>query len=688
MIRREGVVNGFSIALGAVLLLILFYLGWRLLQAVGNIIMPFVVALIFALLLNPLVIRVERTWFRGRRGPAVGVVFLGFLLVFVGLIAFLVPNLIEQTSRLVRFFSPVTYRVERAPARGGLWIEAANDLTVTNYTVKNLDNGVRYQFRVTARDADGKPFVLRPVAAIPAVPVAPQVGGRERRSLLEERGRDDAAATPQPTVSPAPTSSPEAVASPIRGATPTPRRPGAFDTSADPTPPPTAAPSPAPGDAEPTEATEPTPSPSASPQEESPLLPTPEPTPSASPGTEEPSGEPTPVAGETGAEGTPSPSPSPSPSAGEDDEPTPTPSPRTAASGEPTPEPRATPAPARSSAQTDRQAVSDEPRRVSGGTTLRGAPQSPASIEPGTVAAYPGDGQVRLFWKPPSQVQSRFEQLRAEVDAWLLSHRKIGPISLPPDIATLQAQYSTQLSRALQEGSRRIAGVIVGSVSTLLIVIVIPILTFYILNDLERLRARFLMLLPERIREHFRDSAEDVGEVFGNYLRGMFTMALLYGVVTMILFFLFDLRAYALLLGFVAGVLYPVPFIGPLFTTFLGAVVSLMTGHGLPHALLIIGVVQGTNLVFDNVLVPRVVGKEVGLHPLTTVFALFLGSELFGLWGMLFSVPLAASIQQVLYRLFPSLKAPTPLSLMMPGKRVDRSTNGTNGEGSEPTKTD
>jgi predicted PurR-regulated permease PerM len=308
----------------------------------------------------------------------------------------------------------------------------------------------------------------------------------------------------------------------------------------------------------------------------------------------------------------------------------------------------------------------------------------PAALEPGDVAAYAGDGQVRLVWKPPTEVKSRFEQLRAEADAWLLSHRKIGPVALPPDIATLQAQYSTQLSQALQEGSKRLAGAIIGSVSTLLIVVVIPILTFYILNDMERLRARFLMLLPEPMRDHFLNSAEVVGGVFGSYLRGMFSLAVLYGAVTMVLFFLFDLRGYALLLGFIAGVLYPVPYIGPLFTTFLAAVVSLMTGHGIPHALLIVGVVQGTNLVFDNVMVPRVVGQGVGLHPLTTVFALFLGSELFGLWGMLFSVPLAASIQQVLYRLFPNLAAPTPIALMMGSKRSNRSSGESTGQNATP----
>jgi predicted PurR-regulated permease PerM len=555
MVQREGFIRGFSMALGAVVLALLLFVGWRLLQATMAIITPFVVAFVFALLLNPLVTRVERKWGRGKRGPAVGVVFLGFLLVFTALIGFLVPNLIAQTSRLVRFFSPITYRVERAPMDGGLWRPVASDLAATNYTVTKLDNGKSYQFRVVALDSDDNTFELPPVVATPS----------ERSSDQRDADKDKDRQEPKPDATPAAVSTPAPI-------------PPITDTTSE----------------EPTMAR--------------------------------------PISMVASPAASPTPMPSPNPSA---------PSPTVPGTG----------------------------------TNLQKSPDNVTTavmtIAPGTIAAFPGDREIRLVWKPPADVKSGFERLRADVDAWLLSHRKIGPITLPPNIATLQTQYSAQLSSALQEGSKRLAGAIAGSVSTLLTVIVIPIVTFYILNDIVRLRARFLMMLPIKTREQFLQTADDVGEVFGNYLRGMLTLAVLYGIVAMVVFFVLDLRGYALLLGFVAGIAYPVPYIGPLITSFLGAVVSLATGHPYTHALIVVGVIQVQNIIFDNFLVPRVVGKGVGLHPLTTVFALFLGSQLFGLWGMLLSVPIAASIQQVLYRLFPKLTEPTPVALMRPHARSD-----------------
>jgi len=58
------------------------------------------------------------------------------------------------------------------------------------------------------------------------------------------------------------------------------------------------------------------------------------------------------------------------------------------------------------------------------------------------------------------------------------------------------------------------------------------------------------------------------------------------------------------------------------------------------------------------------VGGGVGLHPVMSLFALTLGGALFGLWGLLLSVPIAASLQAILFRLFPKLTTPTPTAFL------------------------
>jgi predicted PurR-regulated permease PerM len=478
MIRRESFITGFNWALGAVFLAVLLYFCWYLLQAVLAIATPFLAAIVVALLLDPLILLLQSRFTKGKRGPAVLIVFVGFLLCFLILIAFLVPTLIIQTGRLVTFFTPATYTIERS-VTGGNWYTVAEGIAGDTYTVENLVNDNSYLFRVTATDHEGKNYPLDPTLATP----------RETKSL----------------------SLPEA----------------------------------------------------------------------------------------------------------------------------PTPD---------SSAESPNSAV-----------------QSPTdTLQPGTALAVAGNRRVRLYWKQPKEIQSGFDKLLASVDTWLSEHQQIGPIKLPPNLKALQAQYSGQLSRAFQQAATRLGAVFADSVSRLLTIVLVPIATLYLLNDMPRLRLRFLYVLPRKTRQQFLQTANDIGGAFGSYFRGMLILSSLYAAVATVLYFLCGLREYALLLGFVAGVFYAVPFIGPTITLSLVLVVSLITGHTIVETGVILGLSFAQNFVFDNVMTPRVVGESVGLHPLTTMFSLFLGGQLFGFVGMLIAVPLAASIQVSLNRVFPKLGNKVP----------------------------
>lgn len=272
---------------------------------------------------------------------------------------------------------------------------------------------------------------------------------------------------------------------------------------------------------------------------------------------------------------------------------------------------------------------------------------------------------------------SYFDNVRAVINHFLKNHHSIGTFQLPRNFQALTTQYSDQIQTMLKTTASRIATWLLGSVSGLLNIVLVPIITFYLLNDFSRLRARLMFLLPDRVSSFVATTASDVGGVFGNYVRGMVLVSVAYGIVATVLFLMFGLKTYALLLGFVAGLLYAVPYVGPFVTALLSCIVYLATGHdaGPTAGLLVAVVVQ--NQAFDNFVVPRIVGDSVGLHPLITMIALFLGGELFGLWGMLLSVPVAASIQVVLFRLFPKLRAPTPMANLLPTLRITK--NGTDG---------
>lgn len=258
-------------------------------------------------------------------------------------------------------------------------------------------------------------------------------------------------------------------------------------------------------------------------------------------------------------------------------------------------------------------------------------------------------------------------QLQVGANDWLKKHPHIGPITLPTSIDSLINQLSDQAKTAVKEVGPRILGLVAGSLSGVLNVILIPLLTFFLLMDLGRLRQRLIFLLPTQLRSLFVGAASDVGGVFSNYLRGMMQVSLGYMLVATLLFALIALviapkmLGYVLLIGIVSGALYVVPYVGFLGAAITAVTVVLVSGSDVPAMIAGVVVLAILNFVFDNVVTPRIVGSGVGVHPILGMFALLMGATLFGLWGMLLAYPAAGSVQVVLFRLFPKLAEPTPL---------------------------
>lgn len=257
------------------------------------------------------------------------------------------------------------------------------------------------------------------------------------------------------------------------------------------------------------------------------------------------------------------------------------------------------------------------------------------------------------------------------VDDFLAAHQKnTGPLKLPKNFSELSSEISAKASGILQASTGNIRDFLVGSVTFVVQMVLALIITFFLLVDIDRLRARLFYLAPPSWRERMGQMGADVGEVFSDYMRGLLIVCSLYGLATIVLLYLLSfahhqLAQYALLVGVVAGVLYAVPYLGSLTTalvTFLVAFAAATTPNhpGLIFGLWAVAATLGLNQIFDNIVTPRVVGGGVGLHPVLAIFALVMGGTLFQIWGMLLSVPIAASIQVILFRLYPNLTTPTP----------------------------
>ena len=176
---------------------------------------------------------------------------------------------------------------------------------------------------------------------------------------------------------------------------------------------------------------------------------------------------------------------------------------------------------------------------------------------------------------------------------------------------------------------------------------VILVLTFYWTLDGPRTIQSMLFLVPQQKREGISELISAMETKVGSYMAGQGILCLVIVIMALIVYLLIGLPN-ALALALIAGVLEAVPMIGPL----LGAVPAALVGMSIgPDKL--IWVIVATIVIQqleNNLLVPRVMRKAVGVNPFVTLLAIFAFSSFFGLAGALMAIPMAAIIQLVLER--------------------------------------
>jgi len=177
-------------------------------------------------------------------------------------------------------------------------------------------------------------------------------------------------------------------------------------------------------------------------------------------------------------------------------------------------------------------------------------------------------------------------------------------------------------------------------ISGLIIIVLGPVMAFYLLVDLPRLNRGAMALIPPGRREEIRGLMDRIGQAVGGFFRGQLLVALFVGVASSIGLWAIGLPFW-LLVGMVAGVFNLVPLVGPFIGGGLAVVIALISGQPLKAvwAALVLLIVQQ----IDNHLIsPNVMGRTVQLHPVVVMLALLVGASFAGLFGMLVIVPLVA----------------------------------------------
>ena len=189
----------------------------------------------------------------------------------------------------------------------------------------------------------------------------------------------------------------------------------------------------------------------------------------------------------------------------------------------------------------------------------------------------------------------------------------------------------------------RLGEVTTGVLETILVFVLAPVVAFYLLIDLPRVREEATALIPTRHRAEVLHVSSRLGEAVGGFLRGQMLVALIVGIMTSVGFLIIGLEFW-LIIGMIAGFLNIIPFVGPWVGGFLGVTVGFVTAD-LQTAILAAIVALVVQQIDNHLISPNVLRATVHLHPAVIILLILLGGALGGIWGVLLVVPIAAMLK-------------------------------------------
>jgi predicted PurR-regulated permease PerM len=174
--------------------------------------------------------------------------------------------------------------------------------------------------------------------------------------------------------------------------------------------------------------------------------------------------------------------------------------------------------------------------------------------------------------------------------------------------------------------------------------VLIPILGFLLLKDAARIRRTILTALPHRMQLRGHRLFEELNHTLAAYVRAQLIACIVVGSLCGIGFALLG-SPYAILLGVLAAVLEFIPLIGPLIVA--AVAVTIAAFHDPMLAIWTAAFLAALRVVEDYVIYPRLIGRDIHLHPLVIILAVLAGVELGGVAGIFIAVPLVALVTVV-----------------------------------------
>ncbi|OGY45258.1 MAG: hypothetical protein A2729_00225 [Candidatus Buchananbacteria bacterium RIFCSPHIGHO2_01_FULL_39_14] len=206
----------------------------------------------------------------------------------------------------------------------------------------------------------------------------------------------------------------------------------------------------------------------------------------------------------------------------------------------------------------------------------------------------------------------------------------------------------TGLQSGLQKAASGVYSFIISVFRNVINFIMVLVITFYLVVQKEAVTKLFRAAAPAKYQDHLINLFLQIQKKIGDWARGQLILGLIVGVFSFV-GLLFIMPKYALVLALIAGITELIPYLGPT----LGAIPAVFLGFTVPPitfwrgiAVLILYVV--IQQVENNLLVPQVMKRQVGLNPVVIIIVMLIGARIAGIIGLILAIPAATAVSVIL----------------------------------------
>ena len=213
----------------------------------------------------------------------------------------------------------------------------------------------------------------------------------------------------------------------------------------------------------------------------------------------------------------------------------------------------------------------------------------------------------------------------------------------PADVEILLKENLSGLQRSVLGFSQSIIIYLSNIVSSITFgIVIVPLILFYLMRDIFKFKESLYIFVSKKNKKEFKEVLEEIDNIVSGFIRGRIIVCFIVGTLIGVGLYFLHLK-FALIIGIVSGIFNFIPYLGPIVGLVLTLIFAL--GNSWWTLLMIVVLFVLVNQLEAVYLNPNILGKGLGLHPLTVILSILICGQLLGILGVLVAVPLAAILK-------------------------------------------